>query len=296
MPETPPWLLFSDLDGTLLDHASYDYAPALPALDRLARAGVPVVLASSKTLAEMARYQTVLGLSAPLIVETGAAVCLPPSAQGLAPTGRTASGAGGLAGQWRPTGGYRVLRLGPSYARIRAHLEALRRDVGYAFRGFADLDAAQVAALTGLAPRDAARARQRLCSEPLIWEDTSAALERFRGALAARGLRLIRGGRFLHVLGRRADKGRAMAVVVDLYRRAGDPGAPRSVALGDSPNDLDMLQRADLAVVVRNHRVPRLTVPGRSDVRRTRAEGPRGWNEAVLAFLDGPLAPPMPQD
>lgn len=31
----PPLLVFTDLDGTLLDHESYDWSPARPALNRL---------------------------------------------------------------------------------------------------------------------------------------------------------------------------------------------------------------------------------------------------------------------
>lgn len=48
-----PLLVFSDLDGTLLDSHSYDWQPAAPWLTRLREANVPVILCSSKTSAEM---------------------------------------------------------------------------------------------------------------------------------------------------------------------------------------------------------------------------------------------------
>lgn len=50
-------LIFTDLDGTLLDHESYDFTPARPMLARLAAMRAPVVLASSKTAAEIAEWQ-----------------------------------------------------------------------------------------------------------------------------------------------------------------------------------------------------------------------------------------------
>ena len=53
MTDSMPLLLFSDLDGTLLDHDSYDFAPARPALDALKGIGAGVVLATSKTAAEV---------------------------------------------------------------------------------------------------------------------------------------------------------------------------------------------------------------------------------------------------
>lgn len=45
----PALILFSDLDGTLLDHDTYDWSPAQPALKQLAALEVPLVLTSSKT-------------------------------------------------------------------------------------------------------------------------------------------------------------------------------------------------------------------------------------------------------
>jgi len=49
MTNPPALVVFSDLNGTLLDHETYDWTPAKPALDRLARQGCPVILSSSKT-------------------------------------------------------------------------------------------------------------------------------------------------------------------------------------------------------------------------------------------------------
>jgi len=55
-------LVFSDLDGTLLDSHSYDWQPAAPWLSRLREANVPVILCSSKTSAEMLYLQKTLQL------------------------------------------------------------------------------------------------------------------------------------------------------------------------------------------------------------------------------------------
>lgn len=55
-----PLLVFSDLDGTLLDSHSYDWQPAAPWLSRLREANVPVILCSSKTSAEMLYLQKTL--------------------------------------------------------------------------------------------------------------------------------------------------------------------------------------------------------------------------------------------
>ena len=59
----------------------------------------------------------------------------------------------------------------------------------------------QVVALTGLTESEARLARLREGSEPLIWEDDNAMLERLREGLRRDGLRMVRGGRFWHVTG-----------------------------------------------------------------------------------------------
>lgn len=70
----PPLLVFTGPNGTLLDHESYGWSPARPALNRLAALGALVVPATSKTQAEVAPLMAALGLTGPAIVENGAGV------------------------------------------------------------------------------------------------------------------------------------------------------------------------------------------------------------------------------
>ena len=73
-----PLLVFSDLDGTLIDHHSYDWSPAMPALAALGSIGAGVVLASSKTAAEIDLLRRDMGLEDwPAIVENGPGCCQP---------------------------------------------------------------------------------------------------------------------------------------------------------------------------------------------------------------------------
>ncbi len=51
-------IVFSDLDGTLLDHRTYDYTPALPALASLQEKQIPLVFCTSKTAAEIMPFRT----------------------------------------------------------------------------------------------------------------------------------------------------------------------------------------------------------------------------------------------
>ncbi|RWR06875.1 HAD-IIB family hydrolase [Paenirhodobacter populi] len=250
-PNTRPRLLiFTDLDGTLLDHETYDYAPAQPMLRRLAGDGVPVILASSKTAAEIAVWQERLGLTRwPAIVENGAAIF-----EG-------------------------TLDDGP-YRRLCAAIRA----TGAPFRGFSDMSVEEVRTVTGLSEADAILARRRGFSEPGLWQGSEADLAAFLSALQAQGISGRRGGRFL-TLSYGGTKAGRMAELIARF------SPDLTVALGDAPNDAEMIAAADRGIVIRNDHGPGLPpLPGEDEGRilRTQASGPEGWREGlehVLATL-----------
>lgn len=252
-------MVFTDLDGTLLDHHSYSADAAAAAMAALKARRIPIVFTSSKTLAELRAWQLKLGVAGPVIFENGAGIAL------------DAEGDGGASES--------LQRFSPPYEDIVAVLHGLRRERGYAFQGFADWDDATVAEHTGLPPGDAAMARQRLGSEPLIWHGRDEQIAQLMTELAGHGLRMVRGGRFWHVLGEQADKARAMR-----WLKAQAESAPRTVALGDSPNDAGMLAEADIAVVVRDHKGDHLALD-HPHLIQTEGHGPVGWQAAMSRII-----------
>lgn len=65
--------------------------------------------------------------------------------------------------------------------------------------------------------------------------------------------------------------------------------APRhTIALGDAPNDVEMLEAADQGVVIANpHAAPIPLLKGEASGRiiRMADAGPKAWNAAILAHL-----------
>jgi len=268
--DTTRLLIATDLDGTLLDHASYAYAPALPVLQALRARGVPVVFNSSKTAAELTVLRRKLDNHDPYIAENGAVVHLPKALGPHAPVG--------------------TRLLGVSAGAVRAAVQAVRAQLGCRCTGFSELDADAVAALTGLDRAAAEQARTRDASEPLVWHDSEAMLAHFRTALHARGLTVVRGGRFVHV-GGETDKGRALCWLAAAYRAQSSGGTLVVIAAGDADNDRPMLAAADVAVVVPRPDGSRLDVPEAPRRIVAPAPGPAGWaaamRQAVAPWLDG---------
>jgi mannosyl-3-phosphoglycerate phosphatase len=186
-------IIFTDLDGSLLNHGDYSHAEAMPALARVKSSGIPLVMTTSKTRREVELLQREMGLREPFIVENGGGIFFP-------------AGYGELSlAEYEARGDYRVVVLGTAYARIRNFLERVRPQFGA--RGFGDMTPAEISELTGLSLEQSALAAEREFTEPFLLEQPED-LERFTDAAAREGLQVTRGGRFLHLIGRGQDKGR----------------------------------------------------------------------------------------
>jgi mannosyl-3-phosphoglycerate phosphatase len=258
-------MIFTDLDGTLLDHDSYSFAPAQQALALIAERGIPLVINSSKTSVEIIAIQQQLTICQPFICENGAAVFLP-----------LIDGASAEQQQWQRQ------PFAVSRDQVLTVLNDLRTEHGYQFSGFADGEAAAISELTGLSLEDAALAGQRDFSEPLLWRDSDAALITFLKQLASHNLTAQQGGRFLTVMSQSADKANAMQW---LTKHIGGQTDIQTIALGDSPNDEGMLNAANIAVIIKSARSQALSVSGPQQIIRTELPGPAGWQWAMDQLL-----------
>lgn len=265
------YIIFTDLDGTLLDHDSYSWKDAQPALERLKLLEIPLIINSSKTCAEIIQLRDELDNRHPFIVENGSAVYIP----------------AGYFGKSNRESGQKFERYFFTEKRdkILELLQQLRKVPGFQFRGFSDMSADELAATTGLTRDESIQAKQRDCSEPIEWQASAEQLLRFKQRIEEQGLRLLRGGRFHHVMGA-TDKVAGIHWLIQQYQACRPENRFITVALGDSPNDQGMLEAVDIPVVIDPAKGKPLQLKDNPNAIYPGIKGARGWQKAISSILN----------
>ena len=256
------WWVVTDLDGTLMDH-HYDWSAAIDAIRCLQRRGIPVIPCTSKTAEEVLGFREAADLHDPFIVENGGAI------YGESATGEL----------WHHD-------LGPSWRQLRPQLDALERELGEPLLALDDLSDLEADRLLGLSGESLRQAQRRQCSVPFVPPPTTESRHRLQVLAAMHQLGVVQGNRLGHLLGAGVSKGRALQI---LKQRLGVPDV-KVLALGDSPNDLPLLDAGDCAVVVPGSAGPHPELQaGVAEGRYQLAPAPHGegWSAAVLRWIPG---------
>lgn len=260
-------VIFTDLDGTLLDHDTYSFDPALPALSLLESNKIPLVICTSKTRAEIERYRELLRNEHPFIAENGGGIFVPE---------------GYFSNEFdfdSVSEGYFVIDLGTPHAELKEALKSISKETGIRITGISDMSISEIMETTGLDEESSKLASKREYGEPFLIEGDENAAEIVKDHINKRGYGYTRGGRFHHILGAN-DKGKAVRILTELYKN--EARHIKTLGIGDSLNDLPMLEAVDIPVLVQKPdgeydpeiRLDNLTFAD--------GAGPRGWNSAIL--------------
>lgn len=264
------YIIFTDLDGTLLDHHDYSFEAASEALALIKTKDIPLVIITSKTFEEVKKLQTKLDISTAFIVENGAGIYIP-------------SGCDLAKGDWHKNEtDWIKLPKAKSYLESRLFLNSVKEK--YSLKGFGDMQLEEVMELTGLNEEHAKDAHKRDFTEPFIMGD-SLHLSDLKLEANSLGFDIIKGGRFFHLITLGQDKAKAMLDLKVLYEECYKQPVT-TIALGDSNNDFTMLEHADNAILIAKHdgshasfEIPNLI--------KSSNPGPIGWNETIIKILNG---------
>lgn len=261
-------IIFTDLDGSLLDYSDYSYHAALPALEMILSGNIPLIMCTSKTRKEVESLQNEMGITEPFIVENGAGIYFPQKYHRFRIEKGTA------------VDNLRCVTLGMPYSSIRNFIEQVCRE--FSVRGFGDMGVEEIAERTGLPHHKAAMAKAREFTEPFIIESEDLLPDLEKAARAA-GIKVAQGGLFSCFIGVGHDKGEAVKQIKTVFEK-NQGYRDVTVGIGDSLNDLPMLSQVDIPILIPHpdRREEDVSLP---DLIRATLPGSRGWNQVIYALL-----------
>jgi mannosyl-3-phosphoglycerate phosphatase family protein len=275
----PRHLIFSALEGALVDPHTDSFAGAEEALSELDRRKIAFILLTSRTREEIDPIRRKLGHNHPFVTENGGGIFFPDGYFSLR-----------IPGSVR-TARYLSIAQGRPYAEVCEALDEIAEECAVGVAGFHHMSLREIADNTGMRPRSAELARAREFDEPFYF--TSAddkAIARFVEAAHKRGFDTRRGQIFWH-LSARCDAARAVRTLAQLFRDATHIKL-RLVGIGAGEEDLPWLRAVDHAILLPDSREPaKPSEHAEGNPNRTKAvvmgdaPGAAGWNKAILNII-----------
>jgi mannosyl-3-phosphoglycerate phosphatase len=271
----PRHLIFTALEGALLDPRTGSFAEAEEALSELDRRRIPLVLVTSRTRDEIEPLRRKMGHGHPFITESGGGIFFPDGYFNIKiPNAKRA-------------GRYLCVALGRPYEEVCAALDDVAEETGVGVAGFHHMSAREIGENTGLKPRDAELARSREFDEPFFFtSEDERAIARFVAAAKERGFHARPGQTFWH-FSSECDAARAVRLLTKLFRDATRIKL-RAVGIGPAAEDLPWLRGVDHVVLLGSpqaHSEDPDTIHEIKNSSPPNAPGPAGWNASILNII-----------
>ena len=265
------FIIFTDLDGTLLSYNNYSFHEALDALKYIKENNIPCIIATSKTFKETLDIQNKLGLQDPFIVENGGGIYFPKIYNNL------------NINIGESFYSYRRIVLGVKRPIILDFVKHIRK-IGFKIKLYSEFSIDELCKYTGLSKEGAISSLDRHFSEPFVFlGDDEAKLPQLKELAQQRGIKILKGGKFYHFVGFNQDKGKAVKEV-QKYMEELMGTTYISIGIGDNQNDVEMFKAVDIPVLVKKHdgTFENISI---NKILRSNLIGPAGFNEMILKIL-----------
>ena len=253
------WVV-SDVDGTLMDH-SYNLTPAKETIKTLQKLSIPVILCTSKTAAEVKVIREELNLKDPYIVENGAAIY-----------GESLKKVNGK------------IILGENYKTLEEILNSISKEIEHKLVPLNNLTDQEATELTGLTGNSLNLMRDRHWSMPFL-NPPSFLEERIKICCKKFKVDFFKGNRMSHLLSTNSNKGKA----INALKEYSNNQKIQIIGLGDSPNDLPLLLKSDIRIVIPGLDGPNLNLLDQlKNIKITIATEPNGygWKNEINKLLN----------
>lgn len=269
-------LIFTDLDGSLLDHHDYSWSAAAADIDIIKKRGIPLIYNTSKTYPECTKLQQSMGICDPFIIENGSAIVFPKHSTLLEIIDPQ------LLQENEEVG--HILHLGSEYNHLCTLLDEWITHYKLPIIGFNHMSTEKIAEETGLSLADAKLAAGRSSSLPFTFGGSPQQLSMLENLAQTHQLKILKGGRFYHLIGQ-SDKGTALEYLTTLYnQRLNATGI--TLAFGDSQNDIAMLESSHYPTAIPSASGQQNSLSSEnlsnSNTFFATKPGPAGWSQGFM--------------
>ena len=266
-------IVFTDLDGTLLDYNTYSPKASANGIELLKRYDIPLIFCTSKSYAEVLYFRKQTNNLDPFIVENGGAIYIPVEQfkqfKPLKPYK-----------QYKEFDGYVTIELGTDYKKIRQVFAEMKKESGDNIVGFGDMSVRDVSKYLNLGEYLAGMAKKRLYDEPFLVKKRGV-IERITKIAHDNGLKVYAGTRFYHLMGN-TDKGVGVSKLISIYKNTHNNLT--TAGIGEGKNDEPMLANVMMPYAVKK---PDNTFTHfKLAVQKINAIGPAGFSIAVKDLLN----------
>ncbi len=257
-------IIYTDLDGTLLDHDNYSYDAVEHTLEKLKSKDIPVVICTSKTRAEIESFRKKIGNNHPFISENGGGIFIPKNYFDF------------KFDYDKTENDYYVIALGPKYDKLVDTINKVKET--FEIKSFIDMTPEEIADDANLDIESAKLAKKREFDIPFKVKNVESE-EKIERIIRENNLKYTKGGRYYHLVGDN-NKGKAVEILTDLYKKKYEDVF--TIGIGDSRNDFSMLDSVDRGYLVMKKNEEYVS----KDYNPAGEIGPKGWKRVVEKELE----------
>ena len=256
-------LIFSDLDGTLLNRDTFSFDEIKNYILYLISNDISLIPNSSKTKEEINEFNKKLGEDLPYIVENGAAIFDLHLINSNFPE--------------------EIVLSREVEEILTIFNEKIPKNLVSKLKFLHNLDLSDQMKILGLSKEKIRNALKRKYSIPLLFNGNISEKREIKNLVKSAGLTLQEGGRVINLCDN-VSKSTAMKKVVKLFNKISNDKLT-TIAVGDNFNDLEMLKNSDIPCLVFNDKFTLETI-NINNCLVSKKSAPEGWEEIVKLALD----------
>ena len=256
-------LIFSDLDGTLLNRDTFCFDEIKNYILYLISNDISLIPNSSKTKEEINEFNKKLGEDLPYIVENGAAIFDLHLINSNFPE--------------------EIVLSREIEEILTIFNEKIPKNLVSKLKFLHNLDLSDQMKILGLSKEKIRNALKRKYSIPLLFNGNISEKREIKNLVKSAGLTLQEGGRVINLCDN-VSKSTAMKKVVKLFNKISNDKLT-TIAVGDNFNDLEMLKNSDIPCLVFNDKFTLETI-NINNCLVSKKSAPEGWEEIVKLALD----------